>query len=215
MTVDQPGKFITVEGVEGVGKSTNINLIAQLVRDAGHEVVLTREPGGTQAGERIREILLDKAEHGMTPMTELLLMFASRAQHVEELIKPALSKGAWVICDRFTDSSYAYQGAGRGLGSEPVAMLETMIMGEFRPDLTLILDLDVETGLGRATAATEADRFESEERAFFEKVRTAFVSRAADDPRYQLIDASGDLESVQAEILDVMSKVLSSRVPGE
>lgn len=202
------GKFITVEGVEGVGKSTNIELIAQLVREAGYEVVITREPGGTQLGERIRQILLDKAEHGMTSMTELLLMFAARAQHVEELIKPSIASGTWVICDRFTDSSYAYQGAGRDMGSEPVSALETLIMGEFRPDLTLILDLDVATGLSRATASAEADRFESEARTFFEKVRAAFVSRAAADPRYQLIDASGDLPEVQAEIRAAMAQVL-------
>jgi len=204
------GKFITVEGVEGVGKSTNINLIAELIRNAGHEVLLTREPGGTQLGERVRQILLDKAEHAMTPMTELMLMFASRAQHVEELIKPALAKGQWVVCDRFTDSSYAYQGGGRDLGDEPVAMLEKLAMGEFRPDLTLILDLDVATGLSRATADSEADRFESEERAFFEKVRTAFRDRAVTSDRYRLIDASGSLEDVQAQITSIMVEVLSS-----
>ena len=205
----RPGNFITVEGVEGVGKSTNINLIAQLIRDSGHEVLLTREPGGTQLGERIRQILLDKAEHAMTPMTELMLMFAARAQHVERLIKPALADGQWVVCDRFTDSSYAYQGGGRGLGEEPVAMLETLALGDFRPDLTLILDLDVETGLSRATADSEADRFESEERAFFEQVRTAFRNRAATSDRYRLVDASGSLEEVQAQITSVMAEVLS------
>ncbi len=203
------GKFITVEGVEGVGKSTNINLIAELIREAGHEVVLTREPGGTQLAERVRDILLDKAEHGMTPMAELLLMFASRAQHVEELIKPALEQGAWVVCDRFTDSSYAYQGGGRDMGDEPVSALEELALGDFRPDLTLILDLDVATGLGRATATTEADRFESEAQEFFEKVRAAFHRRAATSDRYRVIDASGTLEEVQAEIRALMSEVLA------
>jgi dTMP kinase len=205
----RPGKFITVEGVEGVGKSTNINLMAKLIRDAGHEVLLTREPGGTRLGERVRQILLDKAEDTMSPMTELMLMFAARAQHVEELIKPALADGQWVVCDRFTDSSYAYQGGGRGLGDETVAMLETLALGDFRPDLTLILDLDVATGLSRATADAEADRFESEERAFFEKVRTAFLDRVATSDRYRLIDASGNLEEVQAQITSLMTEVLS------
>lgn len=205
----RPGKFITVEGLEGVGKSTNINLMAKLIRDAGHEVLLTREPGGTRLGERVRQILLDKAEDTMSPMTELMLMFAARAQHVEELIKPALADGQWVVCDRFTDSSYAYQGGGRGLGDETVAMLETLALGDFRPDLTLILDLDVATGLSRATADAEADRFESEERAFFEKVRTAFLDRVATSDRYRLIDASGNLEEVQAQITSLMTEVLS------
>ncbi|MBL6690688.1 MAG: dTMP kinase [Pseudomonadales bacterium] len=205
----RPGKFITVEGVEGVGKSTNINLMAKLIRDAGHEVLLTREPGGTRLGERVRQILLDKAEDTMSPMTELMLMFAARAQHVEELIKPALADGQWVVCDRFTDSSYAYQGGGRGLGDETVAMLETLALGDFRPDLTLILDLDVATGLSRATADAEADRFESEERAFFEKVRTAFLDRVATSDRYRLIDASGNMEEVQAQITSLMTEVLS------
>ena len=204
------GKFITVEGVEGAGKSTNIGLIADLIREAGHKVVLTREPGGTQLGERVRRILLDKAEHGMTPMAELLLMFAARTQHVEELIKPALAAGSWVVCDRFTDSSYAYQGAGRGLGEDMVASLEQMVLREFRPDLVLILDLDVKTGLSRATASAQADRFESEEQAFFEKARRAFVKRAASHKRYRLVDASGDLDQVRAEIRSVMGEVLAS-----
>ena len=204
------GKFITVEGVEGAGKSTNIGLIADLIREAGHKVVLTREPGGTQLGERVRRILLDKAEHGMTPMAELLLMFAARTQHVEELIKPALAAGSWVVCDRFTDSSYAYQGAGRGLGEDMVASLEQMVLREFRPDLVLILDLDVKTGLSRATASAQADRFESEEQAFFERARRAFVKRAASHKRYRLVDASGDLDKVRAEIRSVMGEVLAS-----
>ncbi len=204
------GRFITVEGVEGVGKSTNIEFIAEMVRQAGHEVLLTREPGGTGLGERVRQILLDKAEQDMMPMTELLLMFAARVQHVEELIKPSLARGCWVVCDRFTDSSFAYQGGGRGMGDAPVAMLEQLTLGEFRPDLTLILDLDVATGLARATATSDADRFESEAQMFFEEVRSAFARRAATDVRYRLIDASGDLTQVQAQIRTVMKEVLGS-----
>ena len=204
------GKFITVEGIEGVGKSTNISLIAEQIREAGHEVVLTREPGGTRPGERIRRILLDRKEHDITPMTELLLMFAARAQHVEELIKPALQKGSWVVCDRFTDSSYAYQGGGRDLGDETVAELEKTALGDFRPDLVLILDLDVMTGLGRATASKQADRFESEAREFFEKARRAYVRRAASHNRYRLIDASGEPGQVQARIRSVVQELLTS-----
>ena len=129
------GKFITLEGVEGVGKSTNLELISDLVESGGYDVLLTREPGGTRLGERVRDILLDKKETGMTPMAELLLMFAARAQHVEEVIKPALARGTWVVSDRFTDSSYAYQGGGRQLGSDVVAELEQLVLGDFRPDL--------------------------------------------------------------------------------
>ncbi|MBT4160248.1 MAG: dTMP kinase [Gammaproteobacteria bacterium] len=193
------GKFITIEGVEGVGKSTNIALVESLIRNHGHEVLLTREPGGTATGERIRDILLDKEEQRMTAMTELLLMFAARAQHVEEIIKPALAKGFWVISDRFTDSSFAYQGGGRELGAGPVEQLENLVLSEFRPDLTLVLDVDVMTGLERATAETEADRFEMEHRDFFERVRAAFLARASLS-RYRVIDAAGSIEMVQAEI---------------
>ena len=134
------GKFITLEGVEGVGKSTNLELISGFVKSGGYDVLVTREPGGTTLGERVREILLDKDEHGMTPMAELLLMFAARAQHVEEVIKPALARGTWVVSDRFTDSSYAYQGGGRQLGNDAVAALEHQVLGGFGPDLVIILE---------------------------------------------------------------------------
>jgi len=197
------GRFITIEGTEGVGKSTNIALVREIVARYGHEVLMTREPGGTGTGERVREILLDKDEQQMTAMTELLLMFAARAQHVEEVIRPAVENGIWVISDRFTDSSYAYQGGGRELGSRPVELLESLVLGDFRPDLTLVLDVDVETGLARATSEAEADRFESEHRAFFERVRAAFVERAA-LPGCHLIDASQSIERVQADIQSIM-----------
>ena len=202
------GRFITIEGVEGVGKSTNLALVADLVREAGHKVIVTREPGGTRTGERIREILLDKEEAGMTPMTELLLMFASRAQHVEEVILPALDAGTWVISDRFTDSSFAYQGGGRQLGIERVAAMQQLVLGAFRPDLTLLLDLDVQTGLERATANTEADRFESEQRAFFERVRQVFLELAESNPWYEVIDAGRPLVEVQASVRAAVSSLL-------
>ena len=200
------GKFITLEGVEGVGKSTNLALISEFVKSGGYDVLVTREPGGTTLGERVREILLDKDEHGMTPMAELLLMFAARAQHVEEVIKPALARGIWVVSDRFTDSSYAYQGGGRQLGSDAVAALERQVLGGFRPDLVIILDLDVQAGLKRASKVSEADRFESEEREFFERVRAAFVSRSS-EPGYHLVDAARPLIDVQADIATIIREL--------
>ena len=197
------GKFITLEGVEGVGKSTNVEVISEFLKSGGYDVLVTREPGGTTLGERVREILLDKNEYRMTPMAELLLMFAARAQHVEEVIKPALALGTWVVSDRFTDSSYAYQGGGRQMGSAAVAELEHQVLGDFRPDLVIILDLDVRAGLERASKVSEADRFESEERAFFERVRASFVSRSS-EPGYHLVDAARPLIDVQAEIISMI-----------
>jgi len=201
------GKFITLEGVEGVGKSTNLELISVIVKSGGYDVLVTREPGGTTLGERVREILLDKDEHGMTPMAELLLMFAARAQHVEEVIKPALARGTWVVSDRFTDSSYAYQGGGRQLGGKAVSALEHQVLEGFRPDLVLIFDLDVRAGLQRASKVAEADRFESEEGEFFERVRAAFVSRSR-EPGYHLVDAARPLVDVQADITTIIKKLL-------
>jgi dTMP kinase len=197
------GKFITLEGVEGVGKSTNVEVISEFVSSGGYDVLVTREPGGTTLGERVREILLDKNEYRMTPMAELLLMFAARAQHVEEVIKPALALGTWVVSDRFTDSSYAYQGGGRQMGSAAVANLEHQVLGGFRPDLVIILDLDVRAGLERASKVSEADRFESEERAFFERVRASFVLRSS-EPGYHLVDAARPLIDVRAEIISII-----------
>jgi dTMP kinase len=197
------GKFITLEGVEGVGKSTNLEVISEFVKSGGYDVLVTREPGGTTLGERVREILLDKNEYRMMPMAELLLMFAARAQHVEEVIKPALALGTWVLSDRFTDSSYAYQGGGRQMGSAAVAELEHQVLGNFRPDLVIILDLDVRAGLERASKVSEADRFESEEGAFFERVRASFVRRSS-EPGYHLVDAARPLIDVQAEIISII-----------
>lgn len=201
------GKFITVEGVEGVGKSTNIDLIATLIKQAGHDVLISREPGGTAIGERVRDILLDKQATGMAPMTELLLMFAARAQHIQEVIQPALSSGTWVVCDRFVDSSYAYQGGGRKMGAGTVAALDEFVLQGFHADATFILDLDVETGLKRAADVSEADRFESEEHGFFERVRTAFLERAGES-HFHVVDAGQPLEDVQSEITRVMKELL-------
>lgn len=204
------GKFITIEGIEGVGKSTNLALIESLIGDLGKGVLVTREPGGTMTGERIRSILLDKDEQNMTAMTELLLMFAARRQHVDQVIEPALAAGTWVISDRFTDSSYAYQGGGRELGMETVSALEDFVLGDFRPDLTIVLDLDVSTGLTRATSNASPDRFESEQREFFERVRKVFLDRASGD-RYRVVDTSQSIEAVQSEISRIITTFYHGR----
>ena len=203
------GRFITIEGVEGVGKSTNIALVKSLLEERGYEVLLTREPGGTPTGERIREILLDKDEQAMTAMTELLLVFAARSQHVSQVIMPALAAGQWVISDRFTDSSYAYQGGGRELGIEIVAALEAQVLTDFRPDLTIVLDVDIATGLERATREAEADRFESEQASFFQRVRETFLTLAEAD-RYRVIDAGQPIEKVQVDLTEVIVEFIGS-----
>jgi len=162
--------------------------------------VSTREPGGTALAERIRDVLLDKAESSMDPMTELLLMFAARKQHTEELIKPALKRGEWVICDRYTDSSYAYQGGGRGLDSKIISKVEKLTLGSFKPDLTIVLDLPVKKGLARAGNRGELDRFELESEKFFKRVRATFLARAKTHKRYHVINASRSLSAVQGKI---------------
>ena len=204
------GKFITIEGIEGVGKSTNLALTESLINDLGQGVLVTREPGGTMTGERIRSILLDKDEQNMTAMTELLLMVAARRQHVDQVIEPALAAGTWVISDRFSDSSYAYQGGGRQLGMETVSALEDFVLGDFRPDLTIVLDLDVSTGLTRATSNASPDRFESEQREFFERVRKVFLDRASGD-RYRVVDTSQSIEAVQSEISRIITTFYHGR----
>ena len=202
------GRFITVEVLEGTGKSTNLNLIETLIRKHGHNVLATREPGGTRTGEKVRAILLDKEEREMTAMTELLLMYAARRQHVEEVIEPALASGTWVISDRFTDSSYAYQGGGRQLGSKRVADLDSYVLGDFVPDLTIVLDLDISTGLARATKGGVADRFEREQQEFFERVRHVFLERGRGD-RYRIIDTGRAIDQVQTELIGIIERFCS------
>jgi len=195
------GLFITLEGPEGAGKSTNRDYLAARLREQGVDVVMTREPGGTPLAERIRELLLAPSEERMAVDTELLLMFAARAQHLAEVIRPALARGAVVLCDRFTDATYAYQGGGRGLPVERIAILEAFVQGELRPDLTLVFDLPVEVGLARAAARGRLDRFEQEGQAFFEAVRQAYLQRAGQQPqRYRLLDAAQPLSAVQQAI---------------
>ena len=204
------GRFITLEGSEGSGKSTNLNYIHQRLQQAGIEVVLTREPGGTPLGESIRELLLDHRQQAMASDTELLLMFAARAQHLNELIIPALNCGKWVLCDRFTDATYAYQGAGRGIANERIALLEQWVQGDLRPDLTFFLDLPVAQGLARAGARAELDRFEREEIDFFERVRQGYLSRAEAQPlRYRVVDASPALPEVQAQLETIIDNYLA------
>lgn len=197
----QLGCFITVEGGEGAGKSTNLALIEQCLSDLGIDYVTTREPGGTSLGEEIRALLLEHRAEPMCAKAELLLVFAARAEHLDRVILPALKSGRWVVCDRFTDASYAYQGAGRGLGNEPVAALESLVQGALRPDVTLLFDVAVEVGMARAGRRGAADRFESEAHTFFEKVRQAYLQRAHEDPhRYRVIDASQTLAEVEKQV---------------
>ncbi len=202
------GRLITIEGVEGVGKSTNISFLQSLLEENNIQSLTTREPGGTPMGERIREILLDKNQHVMQPMAELLLMFAARLQHIDEIIEPALEAGKWVICDRFTDSSYAYQGGGRNLAMESITQLELLTLGDYQPDCTFLLDLPVETGLKRAEGVGEKDRFESEESEFFNRVRQTFLQRASASSRSHIIDAGNPLAVVQSEIRRLLTPYL-------
>ncbi|WP_226687778.1 dTMP kinase [Stutzerimonas stutzeri] len=203
------GLFVTLEGPEGAGKSTNREYLAERLRARGVDVVLTREPGGTPLAERIRELLLTPADEPMAVDTELLLVFAARAQHLAQVIRPALERGAVVLCDRFTDATYAYQGGGRGLSIERIAQLEVFVQGELRPDLTLIFDLPVEIGLARAAARGRLDRFEQEGIRFFESVRRAYLDRAKAAPsRYRIIDAAQSLNTVQQDIQALIPELM-------
>jgi len=203
------GKFITVEGIEGVGKSTNIDFIHALIKASGRNVIITREPGGTPLGEAIRGLLLDPEYTGMNPDCELQLVFAARAEHLAKVVWPAIEAGHWVLCDRFTDATYAYQGGGRGIDAEKIARLEQWVQGDFRPDLTLLLDVPVEVGLERAANRGKPDRFEQEQLTFFERVRQAYLEMARQhDGRYRVIDASLPLDRVQAQLERVLELYL-------
>lgn len=205
------GLFITVEGGEGVGKSTNIAFVADTLRQRGIDFVLTREPGGTPLAEDIRDLLLQPREERVADTTELLLMFACRAQHISAVIEPALARGQWVICDRFTDATYAYQGGGREIGLEKVADLEQWVQGDLRPDFTLLLDADVATGMARAGKRGALDRFEQEQQQFFERVRATYLQLASLHPqRFRLIDATPALAQVQQQISGVLDDIIGS-----
>ena len=203
----QRGRFITIEGGEGVGKSTQIAVVREALTQAGFDVVLTREPGGTARAERIRDLLLQPTDEPMPQICELLLMFAARATHIENVILPALARGAWIVCDRFTDATYAYQGGGRNLPREHIAQLEQLVQGSLRPDLTVLLDAPIELALARARERNAqlgnaaGDRFEREQTAFFERVRAVYLQIARDEPqRMRVIDASRSLAQVQAAV---------------
>lgn len=201
-----PGRFLTLEGSEGVGKSTNLAFMAEQLRQAGIPLIVTREPGGTEIAEAIRELLLQPHGEIMSDMTELLLVFAARAQHLSEVIRPALARGQWVLCDRFTDATYAYQGAGRGMDLEVIARLESLVQQSLQPDLTLVLDVDPAVGLSRIEARGEPDRFEQEKLAFFRRVRDNYLERASGDPGKTVVDAGQPLAQVQQQIAAILTQ---------
>lgn len=205
------GRFVTVDGGEGAGKTTQMGFMREYLERRGCRVVATREPGGTSLGEEIRALLLGHRDGGMTLAAETLLMFAARAEHLEQVIRPALAAGYWVLCDRFTDATYAYQGGGRGLSLKRIAVLEEWVQGTLRPDLTLLLDLPVATGLARAGKRSMADRFEREDVDFFERVRAMYLERAAHEPdRYRVVDASQSVKAVRAEVETMLAEWLES-----
>jgi dTMP kinase len=204
------GKFITLEGGEGVGKTTNLSFIKEYLQQQGLTVTVTREPGGTLLAEKIRQLVLDKDSERIGDTTELLLMFAARAQHIQHVIAPALAQGQWVLCDRFTDATYAYQGGGRKLSLETIALLEQLVQGELRPDLTLLLDAPIEIGMERAQKRGAFDRFEAEKIGFFTRVRQMYLSRAAQQPaRIKIIQSNQSLAKVQQEIVTVLKQFIA------
>lgn len=203
------GKFITFEGGEGVGKTTNVTFVEHYLQSKHISVVVTREPGGTKLAEKLRALLLDKKSEAITEEAELLLMFAARSQHLKHVIEPALARGDWVICDRFTDATYAYQGGGRNMKISTIEGLENLIQGNLRPDLTLLLDAPVKIGMERAGKRGAFDRFESETLQFFEDVRRAYLLQAELNPkRITLIKANQPLADVQQAIINVLSPLL-------
>lgn len=207
------GFFITLEGIEGAGKSTNLTYIRDILEQAGQDVVVTREPGGTKLGERIRSLLLDAPEIEIPADTETLLIFAARADHLDKVIRPALAQGKTVLCDRFTDATYAYQGGGRGVSYERIARLENWVQGDLRPELTLLFDVVPELGLKRAGTRSRPDRFEREEHDFFERVRQAYLDLATREPeRIRVINAEAKPEEVRQQIRNTLERALGGAV---
>lgn len=205
------GKFISIEGVEGAGKSTQLNFIQQYLTEQGKTVVVTREPGGTDLSEQIRTLLLSPAEPAMAVDTELLLMFAARAEHIAQVIKPALQQGHWVLCDRFVDATFAYQGGGRGVEYRRIKMLADWTLQGLMPDLTLLFDLPVEIGLQRVKQRQQAtDRFEQEQKAFFEKIRESYLRSAIAEPdRLKVVDSSLPIASIQQQLIQLLAPLMS------
>ena len=203
------GRFITFEGTEGVGKSTQLKQAAMTLEQLGVDFVVTREPGGTPMAEKIRELLLAPREEAVHETTELLLMFAARAQHLHTKILPALERGQWVLCDRFTDATFAYQGGGRGVSRARIALLEDLVQGEFRPDHVILLDAPVQTGMARAKKRGELDRFEQEDLAFFQRIRDAYLERATAMPgQYHIVNAELPLEQVSASVSALLTALV-------
>jgi dTMP kinase len=204
------GRFITLEGIEGAGKSTVAQVVCDWLKARGITVQATREPGGTPLAERVRQVVLERGTEQISPATETLLMFSARGIHLENLIRPALARGDWVVCDRFTDATRAYQGAGRGVSAELIETLARAVQGDLQPDCTLLLDLPPAVGLERARqrSGIAADRFEAEAEAFFEKVRAAYLELAASEPhRIRVVDASGDLPAVQSQVVAILESL--------
>lgn len=203
------GRLITVEGIEGSGKSSQISLMRRYLEAQGKPVLTTREPGGTPLAESIRGLLVDPHHRGMVPDTELLLVFAARAEHLSTVIAPALERGLWVVCDRFTDATYAYQGGGRGIARARIAALEQWVQGDLRPDLVIVLDAPVGVGLQRIADRSDRDRFEREDATFFERVREVYLARARADPdRYRLIDTQRPLAEVSEQVVAALRSLL-------
>ena len=203
------GLFITLEGIEGAGKSTAVDFIEEFLMKEGHDVIKTREPGGTVIGEQIREILLNNENHTLTYDTELLLVFSARAQHIQEVILPALSSGKIILCDRFTDASYAYQGGGRDIDASRINLLEKWVQGDLKPNLTLLFDLDAGVGMQRTKKRSDADRFEREEINFFKKIRNTYLERAKKEPqRFRIINSALSLERVKKQIITILKDFL-------
>ncbi len=203
------GRFITVEGIEGAGKSTQMAVIGKFLGQQGIRVVVTREPGGTPLSEAVRDLLLDPDNRGMSANTELLLVFAARAEHLHKVIRPALESGDWVLSDRFTDATFAYQGGGRGIAAARIAVLEEWVQDDLRPDLTLLLDVPVEAGMARIAGRGQPDRFEREDRDFFQRIRASYLQRAAAEPRrFRRIDAGAPVEQVSRGVLDAVGALL-------
>lgn len=203
--VKNRGRFITVEGIEGAGKSSHIDAMRAYLEARGRRVKVTREPGGSPVGESVRTLLLDSSNLGMDADTELLLVFAARAEHLAKVIRPSLEAGEWVLCDRFTDATYAYQGGGRGIDTGRIAALEDWVQGTLRPDMVILLDLDPEAGLARAASRSKKDRFEREDGGFFRRVRESYLDRARAAPqRYRVVDAGAEQDVVRERILDVL-----------
>lgn len=207
------GKFITVEGIEGVGKSTNIDFLSSIIEEHGFSVLCTREPGGTPMAERIRIMLLEHGDEPLPDIAESLLFFASRSLHICNTIRPALAAGQWVVCDRFTDASRAYQGLGRGLGLERINLMAEWVQEDLQPDLTILLDAPAHVGMERAAKRGEADRLDSEEASFYQRVRDGYLGLAAADPdRFAVVDASQELEQVRAAIAVEINRLLNDTI---